>query len=294
MGQQDELRLTFADPVRSTEIHAIRNFRGISLQYSRLHLPAEYEFAWEGQGHYLAYHDLILADGEMEVLGETPIAGGDLRDRMTYVPQGQTIKGWAKPVDRPNAFTVLCFDPGIVRTELESEFAAFEPHPQIYFQDFDLGATMSKLARLMANPLQAASSLYLETVSLTATLELLRINFGQSRRKGQPAQLSQAQCRQLLDYIEEHLAEEIGLSDLAALAGLSRFHFSRAFKASFHEAPYQLVLRKRVERAKLMLAQTRLSVHDVALACGFSNAAQLGRIFRNLVGRTPLAFRKTA
>ncbi|MGV1754944.1 helix-turn-helix domain-containing protein [Agrobacterium sp. CG674] len=49
---------------------------------------------------------------------------------------------------------------------------------------------------------------------------------------------------------------------------------------------------RRVERAKLMLAETRLTVGDIALDCGFNGVSQFGRSFRDVVGQTPLEFRR--
>lgn len=112
-------------------------------QYSRLKLPINYEFKREGACHYLAHHDLVLLDGEMDVVGDSPIAGRDLRDRMTFAPEGQALTGWAKPADRMNAFTIVCFDPSVMHEELQAEFASLEARPHIYFQDELLNSTMS-------------------------------------------------------------------------------------------------------------------------------------------------------
>ncbi|MFM2278941.1 MAG: hypothetical protein RLZZ444_1172, partial [Pseudomonadota bacterium] len=176
MDQQEELHLRFAEPEPPVESHAVRNWRGISVQFSRLKLPTEYEFQWDGNCHYLAYHDLILNDGEMEVLGEKPIAAKDLRDKMTYVPKGQTINGWAAPADRMNAFTVVSFDPAAMEEELATEFNGSSLVPHIYFQDVELGATMRKLSRIMEDPRKPPSKAYAETLGLTAALEMFRLS----------------------------------------------------------------------------------------------------------------------
>lgn len=294
MKKNDELHLTFSEASPPTEVHTAKSWRGVSVQYSRLHLPAEYEFRWEGESHYLAHHDLVLLDGEMEVSGERPVAATDLRDLMTYVPKGQTIEGWAKPVDRLNAFTVVCFDPAVMEEELQAEFARLELRANIYFQDRELGSTMRKLGHIMADHERPSSKVYSETVGLTAALEMVRLGAQNPAKVGGSGQLGQTQCRLLTDYVEANLSSDIGLDDLAAITGLTRFHFSRAFKATFGEPPYQFVIRKRVERAQTMLTTTRLSIADIATACGFGSASQMGRSFRDVVGQTPLAFRRSA
>lgn len=294
MERKDELQIQFREGEADAEIVTAKSWRGVSVQFSRLRLPAEYEFSWDGSSHYLCYHDLALTDGEMEVLGEAPIAGRDLRDQMTYVPAGHAIHGWAKPVNRLNSFTVVCFDPAAMEAELQVAFNGNDPRPNIYFKDDELGATMRKLGRLMAEDSRPVAKVYAETVGLTAALEMLRI--GQADPVGiKPSgQLSRTQMSLLTDYIEENLANDIGLDDLASVCGLTRFHFSRAFKATFGEPPHRYLTLRRMEQAKKMLATTQLSISDVAGVCGFNGVSQFGRSFRDVVGKTPLEFRRQA
>ncbi|WP_312016802.1 helix-turn-helix transcriptional regulator [Bradyrhizobium japonicum] len=82
------------------------------------------------------------------------------------------------------------------------------------------------------------------------------------------------------------------LSELASLAGLSQFHFVRAFKNSVGLSPYQYVLSERVRAAKELLLNRNLSIADVALAVGFSDASQVNRAFRKLIGATSTVFRR--
>lgn len=293
MQHNDELRLTFVKQDPQAEINTTRSWRGVSVQYSRLKLPVEFKFEWGGESHYLAHHDLVLHDGELEVEGEVPVAGGDIRDKMTYVPQGQQFKGWAKPADRLNAFTVVCFDPAVMEEELEAEFRKINPRPHIYFQDLELGTTMRKLGKLMGDLERPASKVYAEAVGLTAALEMVRLQAEDLLQVIKPGQLSVSHQRLLLEYIDAHLATDIGLDDLAAVASMTRFHFSRAFKVTFGEPPYKFVIRRRIERAQQMLAGTRLTVAEVAVASGFSNGSQFTRTFREMTGVAPLAYRRS-
>ena len=296
MEEQSELQIHYRDELQQVETHRAKSWRGVSVQYSRLRLPTEYEFTWEGTSHYLAHHDLILLDGEMEVAGDKPIAARDLQDTMTFVPQGQTITGWAKPANRMNAFTVVCFDPSAMHEELEAEFKSFEPRPHIYFKADVLGQTMRKLASVMADDHQPASRIYGETIGLTAAIEMFRLSKdGQiAPREIKSGQLSASRQAAVLGYIEENLASDIGLDELAALCGLTRFHFARAFKATFGNSPHQYVLDRRVERAKKMLAGTSFSMAEIGAASGFAGSSQFARSFRMATGKTPLAFRRDA
>ncbi|WP_137155860.1 AraC family transcriptional regulator [Rhizobium sp. FKL33] len=297
MNEKAELQLEFQEPGKPVETHRAQNWRGVSVQYSRLKLPREYDFKWDGACQYLAYHDLVLLDGEMEVVGDRPISGGDLRDKMTFVPKGQSLSGWAKPADRMNSFTVVCFDPSAMDEELQAEFSSIEARPHIYFKEEALTATMRKLAGIMADQRRSASQIYAETVGLTAALEMFRLTQeGVLARKAiAPASMLSKSRRELVvSYIAENLGNEIGLEDLASLCGLTRFHFARAFKATFHEPPHQYILGRRLDRAMGLLSEGRLSIAEIASATGFNGASQFARSFKAATGRTPMEFRRSA
>jgi AraC family transcriptional regulator len=94
--------------------------------------------------------------------------------------------------------------------------------------------------------------------------------------------------------IDAQISNEITISDLAAVAGLSQYHFIRAFKDAVGLPPYQYVLSERIYRARGLLSKPDLSLDDVALAVGFSDASQLNRVFRKFVGVTPTVYRRDA
>jgi AraC family transcriptional regulator len=77
---------------------------------------------------------------------------------------------------------------------------------------------------------------------------------------------------------------------LAAEAGLSPYHFARAFKRSVGSSPHRYVLRRRIERAKYHLAAGELSLAAVALACGFGSQSHFTARFRATTGLTPRQF----
>jgi transcriptional regulator of acetoin/glycerol metabolism/AraC-like DNA-binding protein len=103
--------------------------------------------------------------------------------------------------------------------------------------------------------------------------------------------LSPGAMRRVQEYLETHLSENIDLPTLAAVAGLSMHHFARQFKQSAGATPHQYLTKKRVERAQDMLAQTDLSLSEIAYATGFADQSHLARHFRYVVGTTPGQFR---
>ena len=103
--------------------------------------------------------------------------------------------------------------------------------------------------------------------------------------------LSAGAMRRIREYMEVHLGESIDLSMLAGVAGLSVHHFARQFKQSIGVTPHHYLTQKRVERAQEMLAQTDLSLSEIAYAAGFSDQSHLARHFRHMLGTTPREFR---
>jgi AraC family transcriptional regulator len=104
---------------------------------------------------------------------------------------------------------------------------------------------------------------------------------------------------QVLEYIHEHLDQNIKLADLAQLLGISQFHFSTLFKQAIGISPYQYLLQQRIERAKQLLKQTerfakgdaKRTIMEIALECGFNSHSHLSKQFRRLTGITPTAYR---
>ena len=97
--------------------------------------------------------------------------------------------------------------------------------------------------------------------------------------------------RRVLDYIGDNLADDLTLSELAAVAGMSPHYFAELFRRSTGYAPHRYVLLKRIERAKQGLSDTRCSVLEVGLDAGFQNSSHFARIFRRFVGTSPSRFR---
>lgn len=98
--------------------------------------------------------------------------------------------------------------------------------------------------------------------------------------------------RKVTDYIEAFLTEDISLNDLALVAGLSKFHFSRMFKAAVGSTPHQYLMKRRVERAACALAKETASITEIAIAHGFADQTHFTRNFKKIKGITPGKFRR--
>ncbi|MHA6780124.1 helix-turn-helix transcriptional regulator [Pseudonocardia saturnea] len=96
--------------------------------------------------------------------------------------------------------------------------------------------------------------------------------------------------RRARDHADRHYAEPLDLAALAAVAGISKFHFQRLFTATYGVSPAAHLSRRRVERAQDLLRATNLTVTEVCHAVGFSSLGSFSTRFRELVGETPSEF----
>jgi AraC family transcriptional regulator len=277
------LELSFGATVPVPVARAKRSWGGFSAEHVRLEGDSPYDFKSEGQSHYLALHDIALRDGELRIDGLPVLRTRDLRDTLTFVPRGCAIEGWAHPELRANSFTAMYFHPELVREELGSRYASEQPRPFAYARNAPLQGTLTKLGTILAEP--DADPLHAESLCLLASLEVFGVL---ADRQGR---LSDRQVGAVTDFVEAHLGQPIGLDDLARVTGLSRFHFSRSFKAATGESPHAFVQRRRIERAEKLLQAADMSIEAVALAVGYSGAPQFRRVFREVTGISPLKYR---
>lgn len=104
--------------------------------------------------------------------------------------------------------------------------------------------------------------------------------------------LDRRRLARVLAYIDANLGEDLGLGDIAAIAHLSPFHFSRAFKASTGQPPHHYLRTRRLERACDLLASGEGSLSDIALSINFSSQANFAKAFRRATGVAPGQYRK--
>lgn len=98
--------------------------------------------------------------------------------------------------------------------------------------------------------------------------------------------------RRARDYLDRHYSEPVDLSSVAAVAGISKYHFQRLFTATYGVSPAGHLTRRRIERAQDLLRATNLTVTEVCHAVGFSSPGSFSRRFRELVGETPSRFQR--
>jgi len=135
-------------------------------------------------------------------------------------------------------------------------------------------------------------TLYVEAVATQLAVHLLRnyasVTFPEPAGKGR---LSPAQFRRLREYIDSRLHEPLNLETLAEVVGVGMWTFTRHFRESFGRTPHAYIIERRIDRARRLLAQSRMPIKEVASACGFADQAHMTRVFRAHLRTTPAMLR---
>lgn len=138
----------------------------------------------------------------------------------------------------------------------------------------------------------APSRLYIDQMMRSLALRLVALNYRVVERDLNKGGLALWQVRRVQEFIAANLAADVSLAEIAAISGLSQFHFARAFKKTVGVPPHTYQRQLRLERACALLADPRLSILDVSLSVGFDSPQAFARTFRREIGLTPTHFRR--
>lgn len=198
-------------------------------------------------------------------------------------------EGWILP---PGAAGLCTFDAALdvimisVASELLAEVGLDRPENlRPVVGAFD--PTVLQLA-LAAPGFAAGGALYRETMQRALAAQLAHSLT--PRAPASPA-IDDARLRRAVDFIEDNLHRDLSLTEMAEIAAMSPFHFSRRFKAATGESPLQFVISARIARAKIYLRTTALTVAEICHRVGYNDVSRFGRHFKRAVGATPAQFR---
>ena len=135
--------------------------------------------------------------------------------------------------------------------------------------------------------------LYYESLAVAVATRLICYHSSKSVDMKRPnKRLSDRRLRQVFDYIEDNISENISLGDLAAVIGLSVSHFKVLFREAVGISPHQYLIRRRVERAKNLLGEGKLTICQIATESGFAHQSHLAHHMHRLMGVAPKALQK--
>jgi AraC family transcriptional regulator len=140
------------------------------------------------------------------------------------------------------------------------------------------------------NAAYPAGAFFADSVAIALAIRLLGLNEAEEER---PARLSNEQLRRVTEYIDAHLHQPLTLDVLSRIAGASSSHLRSWFKASTGSTVHRYVLLRRVERARSLLIQGKLSTDEIAHQTGFAHQSHLAHWIRRETGQTPRSLRRS-
>jgi AraC family transcriptional regulator len=269
------------------------HWRGVQANTVQIisHEPFEYSFRQE-------YHLLIAVEQGVRYDGETFVEGlptstmRNYSNKLILVPAGRKFFGAQNPRLLTRSIC-LYIDPRMVVVDPELRFDEADLKPGLLFENEALWQTVLKLKGQIGSG-DPADRMYADALGGLLAHELLRL-YGtiQSSRPTYRGGLAPWQQRRVVEFIEQHLAEDISLDALAELVRLSPYHFLRSFKRSLGEPPHRYWTARRIERAKTLLANPGASITEVAFQVGFSGTSAFSAAFRRITGQTATNYRRS-
>ncbi len=286
----------------------LTNQQDVARVLSQTPMIASYHTGWKGLTfthychpphktveHCLRQHSLVITDPKSCFKAERHLDGKFKQydhgnGRIDVVPA--FLDHWTN-WDREVQFSVVAICPTLLnQTTQESIHREIELIPQYSIND----PVIQQLALALKTEIQTgcmSGRLYGEALG-TAIAARLVSNYAVSKPalEFKVRGLSRSQLAKVIDYIKANLTQDLSILDLAILTNMSESHFSRSFKHSVGIAPYQYLIRQRVERAQQLLKQQSIPISDIALDCGFANQTHLTKVFRQITGMTPKAYQQ--
>lgn len=134
---------------------------------------------------------------------------------------------------------------------------------------------------------------YLDAMATGLAARIVRNHSSLTRAsRDRRAPMTGSKLKAVLGYIEDHLERDLGLAEIADVAGLSVSHFKILFRKSVGMPPHQYVIRRRVERAATQLREGKIPIGQIALANGFCHQSHLAMHVRRVLGASPQQLRE--
>lgn len=238
--------------------------------------------------HYLVVH--LRGDKRVTRSRRTETITRDVAlGAMSAIEAGSSYR-WT--TEGPIAFGHIYLEPGYFAQTIGEQF---DVDPAKIRLEESFGQFDPLLGRLLEALVSVAESDDLSAMQQEAQLEaalhrLYERQIGLSGKQDRVL-ISPASVMRVKDYIGDNLCDQVTLDDLAGLAGYSRFHFARGFKAATGLPPYAYILRARIALACRLLGEEQLLANTVAKASGFASHPQFASRFRQMTGISPSLYR---
>jgi AraC family transcriptional regulator len=201
---------------------------------------------------------------------------------------------WRAVSPEPYETMLVFIELPVIERALEEVFGSDAPHAGLRDASAFNDEAMNSLLGLLREELMCgqASPMVVQSLAQLIAIHLARSYGVTDEESHRSPSLPGYKLRQITNWMAEHLAEEFSLDRLATHAGLSRFHFQRLFNAATGVAPSHYHINLRMEEARRLLRETKMSVVDITLEVGYTNPSHFAQLFRRETGLSPSEYRR--
>ena len=216
--------------------------------------------------------------------------GDEIKGSVCVIPSGQLYRA---QVDGESEYLAIYVEPTLLlRAAADSRSPT---SVAVIEKSAPSDSVISNVGMALLDEIETQSlggRLYAESLANVLAIHLLRhyttADLGGPRITGG---LSGHRLQLVLEFIADNYGTDLSIADLAHVAGMSAFHFAREFKRSTGTTPHQYLIKFRIERAKALLAKSKLSLVEVGFRSGFSHQSHFTRLFHRITGTTPQSYR---
>jgi len=197
-------------------------------------------------------------------------------------------------------FVSIAVSPSLV-AEMVAEIGLTRTAARVVFRRTSIDdAAITKTAREIADEIahdQVGRAAMLEAQVRQLTIHLLRSHL--TVRQSDQIELSRAgpvdrRLRRAIEFMHDNFSRELALEEIASAAYLSEYHFARLFKQITGVTPHVYLANLRLERARRLLADTALSISEIAAMVGYQSQSHFSKMFRSVTGITPRSYREAS
>ena len=208
-------------------------------------------------------------------------------NRLSCIPAGSSGKVHFKM--EANIASLLLFPPGRLTNMMpEGTGASLTP---IVMTDDEQMCSIFEMIEHEITTANVEQPGHIETLCRALAGYLASFSTQEAAERGKRLAIAPSRLKRVLDFVDENLANPIGLADMAAVAELSPYQFGRVFKHATGKSPCQHLIYWRIARSQILLAGTERSIVDIAAACGFLNKAHFSTAFSRQTGMSPSRYR---
>lgn len=236
-----------------------------------LQLDAPASLEWTGDGRFVS---TTIAPGQLMICPANKLHSGNMRHEGTHIL-----------VLLEPEFVAQAMDSGVDPAQIDLRWEHALDSPAL--------RELVLLLRAEAARPAAANGHYATAIARLIAIHIVQHYSAHTTDAAKRGGLSPMRLRKVEALVEQRLGADLNLDEMARTAGLSVFHFARAFRQTTGMSPFQYVLKCRIERARELLLTPHARIGEIALECGFCDQAHLTRHFKRLTGSTPAAFARS-